>query len=90
MAAKRRVELEDSLDFEQYDRDCLELLGWLSDRLKVANDKSYLEPDNINNKGLYSIEFQQDVQQGFQQSTLHFVWLNALLKIPLNSLLKFN
>ena len=40
--------------------------------------------------GLNSIEFQQDVQQGFQQSTLHSVWLNALLKIPLNSLLKFN
>ena len=49
-AAKRRVELEDSLDFEQYDRDCLELLGWLNDRLKVASDKSYLEPANINNK----------------------------------------
>ena len=41
-------------------------------------------------QGLNSIEFQQDVQQGFQQSTLHSVWLNALLKIPLNSQLKFN
>ena len=41
-------------------------------------------------QGLNSIEFQQDVQQGFQQSTSHSVWLNALLKIPLNSLLKFN
>ena len=41
-------------------------------------------------QGLNSIEFQQDVQQGFQPSTLHSVWLNALLKIPLNSLLKFN
>ena len=37
-------------------------------------------------QGLNSIEF----QQGFQQSTLHSVWLNALLKITLNSLLKFN
>ena len=41
-------------------------------------------------QGLNSIEFQQNVQQGFQQSTLHSVVLNALLKITLNSLLKFN
>ena len=40
-------------------------------------------------QGLNSIEFQQNVQQGFQQSTLHLVVLNALLKVPLNSLLKF-
>ena len=38
-------------------------------------------------QGLNSIEFQQDVQQGFQQSTGHSV---VLLKIPLNSQLKFN
>ena len=43
-----------------------------------------------NHQGLNSIEFQQDVQQGFQRSTLHSVRLNAPLKIPLNSLLKFN
>ena len=41
-------------------------------------------------KGLNSIEFQQNVQQGFQHSTLHSVVLNALLKITLNSQLKFN
>ena len=41
-------------------------------------------------QGLNSIEFQRDFQQGFEQSTLHSVVLNALLKIPLNSLLKFN
>ena len=41
-------------------------------------------------QGLDSIEFQQDVQQGFQQSTGHSVVLNALLKVLLNSLLKFN
>ena len=41
-------------------------------------------------QGLNSIEFQQDVQQGFQQSTLHSVVLDALLKITLNSLLKLN
>ena len=37
-------------------------------------------------QGLNSIEFQQTVQQSFQQSTLHSVRRNA----PLNSLLKFN
>ena len=40
--------------------------------------------------GLNSIDFQQDVQPNFQQSTGHFVRLNTLLNIMLNSLLKFN
>ena len=40
-------------------------------------------------QGLNSIEFQQDVQQGFQQRTLHSVVLNTLLKITLSRLLKF-
>ena len=43
----------------------------------------------MNVQGLNSIEFQLDVKQDFQQSTLHSVRLNALLKILLNSLLKF-
>ena len=42
------------------------------------------------NPGLNSIEFQQDVHKGFQQSLEHSVVLIALLKITLNSLLKFN
>ena len=44
----------------------------------------------VQDLGLNSIEFQQDVQQGFQQSTGHSVKLNTLLKILLNRLLKFN
>ena len=44
----------------------------------------------VNKQGLNSIEFQQDVKQDFQQSTGCSVRLNALLKILLNSLLKFN
>ena len=42
------------------------------------------------NQGLKSIEFRQDVQQNFQQITGHSVRLNTLLKITLNSPLKFN
>ena len=34
-----------------------------------------------NHQGLNSIEFQQDVQQGFQQSKVHSVVLKALLNI---------
>ena len=41
-------------------------------------------------QGLNSIEFQQTFQQDFQQSTGHSVRPNTLLKITLNSLLKFN
>ena len=44
----------------------------------------------LEEQGLNSIEFQQDVQQGFQQSKVHSVVLKALLNIPLNRLLKFN
>ena len=36
-------------------------------------------------QGLNSIEFQQDVQQDFQQITGHSIRLNTLLKITLNS-----
>ena len=43
-----------------------------------------------NAQGLNSIEFQQDVQQNFQQIAGHSVRLNTMLKITLNSLLKFN
>ena len=45
------------------------------------------QPDNL---GLNSIEFQQDVQQNFQQSAGHSVRLKALLKIMFNTLSKFN
>ena len=41
-------------------------------------------------QGLNSIEFQLDVQQGFQQSTIHSVVQTALLKTLFNSLLIFN
>ena len=50
LAAKRRVELEDSLDFYQYDRECGEIIGWQLERLRVATDKNYLDPSNITNK----------------------------------------
>ena len=48
----------------------------------------YLTYDDA--QGLNSIEFQQDVQQNFQQITGHSLRLNTLLKITLKSLLKFN
>ena len=53
---------------------------------------SYLDglTDKIVDLGLNSIEFQQTFQQDFQQSTGHSVRLDALLKITLNSVLKFN
>ena len=41
-------------------------------------------------QGLNSIEFQQDVQQDFQQIIGHSVRLNTQLKITSNSPLKFN
>ena len=52
----------------------------------TTNREIYTKGD----QGLNSIEFQQDVLQNFQQITVHSVRLNALLKITLNSMLKFN
>ncbi len=49
-SAQRRVRLEDALNFHQFDRDYDETKGWLNEKLKIANDDSYLDPTNITGK----------------------------------------
>lgn len=38
----RRAKLEDSYRLQQFERDCDETKGWVSEKLKTAMDESYL------------------------------------------------
>lgn len=38
----RRAMLEDSYRLQQFERDCDETKGWISEKLKTAMDESYL------------------------------------------------
>lgn len=49
-SAQRKLALEDAYNFHQFDRDCDETKGWLNEKLKIANDKNYLDPTNITGK----------------------------------------
>ena len=46
----RKVLLQDSFNYHQFDRDCDETKGWINEKLKVATDDSYLDPTNLNGK----------------------------------------
>ncbi|XP_013112769.1 spectrin alpha chain isoform X1 [Stomoxys calcitrans] len=47
---RRRQLLEDSNRYQQFERDCDETKGWISEKLKFATDDSYLDPTNLNGK----------------------------------------
>ena len=47
---RRKVLLQDSFNYHQFDRDCDETKGWINEKLKVATDDSYLDPTNLNGK----------------------------------------
>eukprot|EP00095_Tigriopus_kingsejongensis_P005059 maker-scaffold330_size203968-snap-gene-0.18 protein:Tk05059 transcript:maker-scaffold330_size203968-snap-gene-0.18-mRNA-1 annotation:"spectrin alpha chain" len=49
-SAQRKLALEDAYNFHQLDRDCDETKSWLNEKLKIANDKNYLDPTNITGK----------------------------------------
>lgn len=49
-SAQRKAMLEDSLCYQQFDRDADETKGWINEKLKVAMDDSYLDPTNLNGK----------------------------------------
>jgi spectrin alpha len=49
-SARRKLLLQDSYNFQQFDRDCAETKGWINEKLKVATDDSYLDPTNLNGK----------------------------------------
>merc|ERR1712223_512113 len=49
-SAQRKSMLQDSFNYQQFDRDCDETKGWINEKLKVATDDSYLDPTNLNGK----------------------------------------
>jgi len=60
-SAARRQLLEDSSKLQQFERDCDETKGWISEKLKVATDDSYLYPTNLNGKVQKHQNFEQEV-----------------------------
>ena len=49
-SSKRKVKLQDSYLYQQFDRDVNETKGWINEKLKVANDENYLDPTNLSGK----------------------------------------
>lgn len=49
-SATRKTLLQDSYNFQQFDRDCRETKSWINEKLKIANDDSYLDPTNLSAK----------------------------------------
>lgn len=60
-ASARRQLLEDSNRFQQFERDCDETKGWISEKLKFATDDSYLDPTNLNGKVQKHQNFEQEI-----------------------------
>ena len=46
-ATERAAKLADSYKRQQFDRDCDEMVSWMTEKLKTAKDESYLDPTNI-------------------------------------------
>ncbi|XP_070496510.1 spectrin alpha chain isoform X3 [Chironomus tepperi] len=57
----RRLLLEDSNRLQQFERDCDETKGWISEKLKFATDDSYLDPTNLNGKVQKHQNFEQEL-----------------------------
>lgn len=49
-SAQRKMRLQDSYNFQRFERDCDETKGWINEKLKVATDDGYLDPTNLNGK----------------------------------------
>ncbi|CAJ0583549.1 unnamed protein product, partial [Mesorhabditis spiculigera] len=61
-AAERRRNLEESYRRQTFDRDCDEMVSWITEKLKTARDDSYLDPTNIRGKLQKHINFEQELK----------------------------
>ncbi|CAG5135132.1 unnamed protein product, partial [Candidula unifasciata] len=48
--ASRRHMLEQSYQFQIFERDCDETKSWINEKLKTASDENYLDPTNLQTK----------------------------------------
>lgn len=49
-SSERRHMLEQSYEFQIFERDCDETKGWINEKLKTASDENYLDPTNLQTK----------------------------------------
>ncbi|RUS85999.1 hypothetical protein EGW08_006269 [Elysia chlorotica] len=49
-SSSRRHMLEQSYEFQIFERDCDETKGWINEKLKTASDENYLDPTNLQTK----------------------------------------
>ncbi|XP_059141379.1 spectrin alpha chain-like isoform X3 [Physella acuta] len=49
-SSARRYMLEQSNEFQIFERDCDETKGWINEKLKTASDENYLDPTNLQTK----------------------------------------
>lgn len=61
-SAIRRQQLESSYQLQQFERDCDETKGWISEKLKTASDVSYMDPTNLTGKLQKHQTFEQELQ----------------------------
>ncbi|KAH7638391.1 alpha spectrin [Dermatophagoides farinae] len=60
-AAKRRQMLDDSYQWQQFERDFHEIKGLIVEKLKTASDENYRDPTNINGKLQKQQQFSQEL-----------------------------
>jgi spectrin alpha len=58
---KRRLLLNESSQFQQFERDYDEIKSWVNEKQKTANDENYLDPTNINGKVQKHVNFEQEL-----------------------------
>uniref|UniRef100_A0A8C7C107 Spectrin alpha chain, erythrocytic 1 n=1 Tax=Neovison vison TaxID=452646 RepID=A0A8C7C107_NEOVI len=62
LVAERGQKLEDSYQYQVFRRDAEDLEKWILEKLKIADDKSYEDPTNIQAKYLKHESFEAEVQ----------------------------
>lgn len=60
-SAKRRQMLDDSYQWQQFERDFHEIKGLVTEKLKTASDENYRDPTNINGKLQKQQQFSQEL-----------------------------
>jgi len=61
-SAERRYMLEQSNEFQIFERDCDETKGWINEKLKTASDENYLDPTNLQTKLQKHQNFEAEIE----------------------------